>query len=461
MTIGLFWGVWFGREMMLMSSRQCGAWDLSMRATAQQILLSLPRNVDKIGNDGYLKLPPQMSASNGIEEGNYQIWRRDGQLLLRSVSAPDEPWLPLRWDVDDSFGQSDANGEHWRVYAITDSSGQIQVQMGLSQRKLDAQSQAWLERSLWIAGSLMLLLGGVVWVVVRWSLRPLAQLGRALEARSTQNVQSVPTEQLPAEFVPLIAGFNSLLTRLQSALQTERRFIGDAAHELRTPLAALMTQAQLAHSAETLAQSRAALGPLIQGIHRSARLTEQLLDMARVDASTKSRAGKEPVALHELTAMVVHDFAGATQAAQQRLALHTEPCWTRADVDAVGVLLRNLLDNATRYSGAGSRIEVACRVGERDGAAHIALSVRDNGRGVPPTEHTRIIDRFYRVPGTVGNGSGIGLSLVSRIAELHGAALEVGEGLIGRGLGVTVWFAMALDPMSPAAALRSAPLDAG
>jgi two-component system, OmpR family, sensor histidine kinase QseC len=431
---------WFACQAMLMSSQHTGRWDASMQAVGQQVLLSMPEVLPVGSSEPAYSLPAQTTLRPVLM--SYQVWLRNGHSVLRSTGSPATPWVPLNFDRPESFHMVTIDNVDWRIYTLSDASGRIQVQIGKSQPQLLSLLHLWLGTSVGTVLLLMALLCVVTWFIICWSLGPVQAASAALHQRSPLDMSPLPADDLPTEVKPLVEAFNALLLRLESALQGERRFLADAAHELRTPLAVLMAQAQLVKSASTLEEARTSLAPLISGIERSARLTEQLLDLARLDAVAPPSA-QPPVALHEIVSLVVRDYDGSAQAARQRLQLRTEPCSAHVDVDAVGVLLRNLLDNALRYAGHGARVEIMCREQPVHGQVSVVLSVRDDGPGVPPPERERIFDRFYRVPGTPGRGSGIGLSLVARIADLHAATLEVSEGLDGRGLGITLCFASA------------------
>jgi two-component system sensor histidine kinase QseC len=438
----LFWGLWLGCQVAQMSRQQSGWWDESMQSIAQQMLLSLPAGLGSVADRPSYHLPAAVPPRRYLNV-SYQVWRRDGHMVLRSDDAPAAPWVSLDFARAQSFQQVEMLGDSWRVYTLSDAHGQLQVQVAKSQRRLDDELADRLSAGLVTTLLQMVVLAGLVWGIVRWSLAPANKVRELLAQRSALDLQPLPADDLPKEMLPLIDAFNKLLLRLDGALQSERRFVADAAHELRTPLAALMAQARLAQSAGTLEQARAALQPLVEGIERSARLTEQLLDMARVDAGVAGPA-RPGVPLHEIAALVTHEFDSAARAARVQLRLTTEPCHASVAVDAVGVLLRNLIDNAIRHGGEGTTVEIHAGPGEAaDGAAPATASaallrVRDSGPGVPPQERSRIFARFYRVPGSRARGSGIGLSLVARIAELHGAHLSVGDGIGGRGLSVTV-----------------------
>jgi two-component system, OmpR family, sensor kinase len=275
-----------------------------------------------------------------------------------------------------------------------------------------------------------------VWFVLRRTLRPLNTLRQDILARPALDLTPLPHANLPEELQPFIDAINRLLARLDEAVQNEKRFVADAAHELRTPLAVLASHAEVARQADNPAATREALDKLQQGIARSARLAEQLLDQARLDALHDAQL-TETVALDRVIHVMAREFESEARAKQLQLKLDVAPCRIRGDVDALGVLVGNLLDNAIRHGHVGGRIEVRCHPAPLGG---VTLSVADNGPGVPSDEHEKIFDRFYRVPGNRERGSGIGLSLVARVAALHGATRLCGSGLDGRGFQVTITF---------------------
>ena len=245
----------------------------------------------------------------------------------------------------------------------------------------------------------------------------------------------------------MIASFNHLLEQVSESIEGERRFIGDAAHELRTPLSTLQAQAQIALRATTLADKDVALTKLLLVAQRSTRLSEQLLDLARLNSS--ANAPQHALAnLSDLTLLVARDFD--TYACQQERSIELDirdNCIILCNIDEMGILLRNLIDNALRYTAKGGRIRVSCghEPGgtQEDGQAtgqRVYLEVTDDGPGVPLPERQAIFERFYRVAGTSVCGSGIGLSLVAGIAQMHHATIETGDGLEGRGFCIRVVF---------------------
>jgi signal transduction histidine kinase len=222
-------------------------------------------------------------------------------------------------------------------------------------------------------------------------------------------------------------------------VQGERRFIGDAAHELRTPLSALHAQTEVALRATTVAEKDAALGKLLAVVERSTRLSEQLLDKARLDAGVHAPI-REWYDLDDIVVHVASEFDVTAQKLGRNIRLDTEPCQIQCDVDEIGILLRNLVDNALRYTGAGGQIQIKCGHQLVGNQRKPFLQVSDDGPGVPEEEQTAIFDRFHRVPGSGARGSGIGLSLVAKIALLHDAAIETCDGIGAPGFCVRIVF---------------------
>lgn len=442
--LALGWGCWLGGQHFQMTRQQKGHDDLFLQEVSEQILLSMPANLDALGDGPRLKLPTRASiAGRKFETLRYQVWilGRDKPVVL-SDGAPSQP---LRADFKPGFVVTEVAGEPWRVYAVTDAGGRIQVQSGMSLSAMRAELAYWVKVSVWSGIVILLILGMTVGLAIHWSLRPMNRLRQDMAQRDAHDLAPLPAAGLPREIRPLVDSFNLLLERLSDAMRGERQFLADAAHELRTPLAALLTQTQVALRADSQADARAALEPLVQGIQRTSRLAQQLLDSARVDASPL-RDEQPTVQLPDVVTMVAREFESMAARRGQTIGVHAEPASVRGDLDDLGILARNLIDNAVRYCGEHGRIEIAC--GTEDDGRTAWLAVRDNGPGVPPEERTRIFERFFR--GSHGNGergSGIGLSLVQRIAQAHEASIEAGDGIAGRGFGCRVRFTAAPDTL--------------
>ncbi len=260
-------------------------------------------------------------------------------------------------------------------------------------------------------------------LAVTFALRPLRRLANEVETRAPERLEPIPREGAPREVRPLIDRLNRLFADIERALENERRFTADAAHELRTPLAALKAQAQVALGTAIDAERDHALRQIVAGCDRSAHLVEQMLTLARLDAP--HGAARAEVDLRALAADVLADFAGEAIAKGSALSLEdgaTTP--VGGDPLLLAVALRNLVANALRHTPHGGRVSVSI---SRD-ADRALLVVADDGPGIPEAERDAVLQRFRRGSGATATGSGLGLSIVQRIAELHGGELRLERG---------------------------------
>lgn len=380
-------------------------------AQMQRIALSLSGSLGA----GALSDDAPAADTPAAREMIIQIWRADGVMLYRS---PQGRLLPPQTVI--GFSDTVAGGEPYRIYALRTATQVVQVAQQTEARGRMAGQLAL--RAVLPVALLAPVLMLIVWWVVGRAIGPIERVRRQVAARRPDDLAPLPTAGLPAEVRPLVGEMNGLLTRLSAAWDALTHFTADAAHELRSPLAALRLQAQSLQRAPDDATRAIATERLLAGIDRATRLVEQLLALARQEGAGE---GAELVSL-DLTALARNALADAEpEAARHAIALTldapTAHVVLRADEAALDVLLRNLLGNALRHTPPGGQV----RVGVREEASVIDLTVEDSGPGIAPDERARVLDRFYRVPGTPGHGSGLGLAIVRAIAERHGAALTL------------------------------------
>ena len=380
-------------------------------AQMQRIALSLSGSLGA----GALSDDAPAADTPAAREMIIQIWRADGVMLYRS---PQGRLLPPQTAI--GFSDTVAGGEPYRIYALRTATQVVQVAQQTEARGRMAGQLAL--RAVLPVALLAPVLMLIVWWVVGRAIGPIERVRRQVAARRPDDLAPLPTAGLPAEVRPLVGEMNGLLTRLSDAWDALTHFTADAAHELRSPLAALRLQAQSLQRAPDDATRAIATERLLAGIDRATRLVEQLLALARQEGAGE---GAELVSL-DLTALARNALADAEpEAARHAIALTldapTAHVVLRADEAALAVLLRNLLGNALRHTPPGGQV----RVGVREEASVIDLTVEDSGPGIAPDERARVLDRFYRVPGTPGHGSGLGLAIVRAIAERHGAALTL------------------------------------
>ena len=362
----------------------------------------------------------------------FQVWDRKGRLVLRSAGAP-ETRLQSQ---SEGYGDATIGGKRWRVFSRLDEHRHYVVQVAERYEFRDGLAQSVASHLLHPLYFALPALALLVWLAVGAGLAPLAGVAREVARRDPDNLAPLDPGRSPREVLPLVAALNALFGRLKDSLEQERRFTADAAHELRTPLAAVKTQAQVALGATGEAERSRALANVVAGTDRASRLVEQLLVLARLDPQTALPTG-QPVDLHELARQGVAELAPAAAAKGVEMGLAPgEATPVAGDAVLLAVLLRNLLDNAVRYTPSGGEVEVS--VGRTSGGA--SLAVVDSGPGIPEAERGKVFERFHRLLGSGEDGSGLGLSIVRRIADLHRATVVLGEGPGGRGLRVEVTF---------------------
>jgi two-component system, OmpR family, sensor kinase len=373
-------------------------------------------------------------------------WTHDGRRVYAS-----DPRVKIPFVHTEALARRVVDGETWIVYTDVSPSGVAQAAQRASARRLTAAESA--SKVFPPMAGLALLVSALMIFALRRGLRPLDQAARFVAERSASSLAPIAVEPLPREISPLALAINGLLAKLDHALSAQRRFLADAAHELRTPVTALQLQLQWLKRSGDEASRQEALTELESGIARSRRLVEQLLEVARADEPDDAAraARREPVDLGELARSVVG--ALSVRAEQRGVDLGartgTAPV-VQGDPHQLTVLLNNLVENALRYTPAGGVVDVEAT--QLDGQP--MLRVVDNGPGIPADEREVVFDRFYRGrdahalardPG----GSGLGLAIVRAIAGHHQARVSLHTPASGMGLEVRVCFTP--PPAGPAA----------
>ena len=368
-------------------------------------------------------------SGDGVTDLVTQIWDRDGVLVYWS-----RPGLGLPVPVTPGYATVRVDHRDWRVYTLVQGTHALQVAQAEDEREKIATQTAL--RTLFPFIVLIPVFGLMIWYAVGRGLRPLFAMSQAVAKRQPDALAPLSERNLPQELQPLAGSLNALLARLDSALGAQRRFTADAAHELRTPLAALKLQLDVARRANDQPARVAAYDDLNAGVERASHLVDQLLTLARIEPEAlATRAIDCDLAAIAKDAIVARGALAAEKHIDLGLA-REYPARVRGDPASLAILLSNLLDNALRYTPGGGKIDVA--VDANDGRA--LLTVVDSGPGIPEEERERVFDRFFRGPDNRELGSGLGLSIVKRIADAHHATIELGTPEHGSGLLVTVRF---------------------
>lgn len=374
----------------------------------------------------------------------FEVWRSKDGKTRRLITSPGHDGFES--GMAPGFSEQRHLDAYWRLYTVQDDDDKYRVVVGQSHAARENLARE-VGLSLLIPALVALpLMALAVWWGVGRILRPVDTVARQVEALDAQALAPLDeSSALPQEIAPLRSALNALIRRINEAFDNERRFTADAAHELRTPLAALKVQAQVALRAQTIDSQQHALAQVIAGVDRMTHLVEQLLTLARVDPSTQDSVPL-PLDPAGIVATVSEELLPQAQRRGQTLAVETAtgcriaiaPAWLQ-------VAVRNLIDNAVHYAGEGARIEVRLT---RDGMG-CAITVADDGPGVAPALRSQLGARFVR--GEVDNeGCGLGLSIVARIATLAHARFELGDGLLradgGHGFAATLRFNAATVP---------------
>lgn len=349
----------------------------------------------------------------------FQIAVNDGNFFFSSAGAPRQPLS----GKTSGFSNNLIEGRKWRVYTLNDPPGFITIRVAepLSVRNGLINEIAFnLLIPLLIGLPVIFLL---IWKSVDIIIKPLDEIAADLQQRGPAQLTPVTSGDVPAEVRPLIDAINRLFQRLEKVLQNERRFTADAAHELRTPLAGLKTQTQIALRTRDTKKREHALQNILKSIDRTSHLVDQLLTLARLEYGPDS-IHLENCNLAQLVVDTVDDVLPLAR--EKNISIDCGNTGTvRAPVHlhAFSLLIRNLLDNAIRYTGPGGRIDISLSSND----AGVQLQIADSGPGIPPDLRENVFKRFFRANQVPESGSGLGLSIVKQIADLHHARIELGE----------------------------------
>ncbi len=420
--------------------------DLSLLDTA----LDLSRQLHVVRGAPALDLPAaarQMLATNNEDRVSYAVRSGSGKLISG------EPSLPIK-----TFPSSESRQQYYdaevgkvpvRAIALRSELGAEPVYIAVAQT-LKARDRMFVRilASLLVPEVLVAAASlAVVWFGVRRGLAPAERLRSEIVSRSPADLRAIEESSAPEELRAIVHAINELLARLQLALQSQRQFIADAAHQLRTPLAVLRARIEVALG-KSASVDRATLEELLASTERTTRLANQLLSLARAEHVETSGEVLQTVDLKQLVTDVAEDWVARAAAKGLDLAFEVQPLGLRGNAFLIREMLGNLLDNAVAYTPAGGAITVRLRA--EDGAP--VVEVEDSGPGIPLQYREQVTQRFFRLPDTATPGCGLGLAIVAEIAHAHGAELRFSDPAKGSGLVATVKFAAADRAEPPAAA---------
>lgn len=347
----------------------------------------------------------------------FQVWNRQNEVLVHTASAPSFTAPPTKPGFSDVV---DLNSRHWRAFMLEDKQNDLRIWVGERDDVRSDLVDRIVRHTLWpnVLGSLIL--AAMVWLAIGWGLKPLANMAATLRARHSGSLEPLQLTPLPSELEPMQAALNRMLAQIQEVLERERRFIADAAHEMRTPLAVLRVHAQNLLEAGTEQERRESLEFLIAGVDRTSRLVNQLLTMARLEP----KAVAPVLRTIDLTETVRDSLVQLTpwllsKNLELAFDVNDRPFNVVADPAAIDIALNNLVSNAANFSPEQGVITV--QLSQADG--FYSLSVEDQGPGIDEADRERLFERFY----SRGNaqGAGLGLTIVNTIATRLGGRITL------------------------------------
>ena len=418
--------VWLGAALMTWRDTRHEVDELLDGHLAQAAALLMVQQT-RADEDDVVDAPSPHKYAPGV---TFQVFH-NGQLSTHSANAQT---APLSTEKTGFATVLLRDGDEWRVFGMRNEARDVQVFVGEQTESRDEIVWGVVRNVLVPLLFALPLLALLLWWAVRQGLAPLRQLSQMLGQRQPETLEPVLLKRVPTEMQPLVESLNALFERISRMLAFERRFTADAAHELRTPIAAIRAQAQVAMGAGTdAAQREHALQATLIGCDRATRLVLQLLTLARLEAAPS--ASHSTVEMSALARRVAADLAPTALAHRQTLELEADaPCTVAGDEVLLAVLLRNLIDNALRYSPDSARVCVSVT----SESGQTVLRVQDSGPGMTEQEIAHLGERFYRVLGNTQPGSGLGWSIVKRIVEVFSAQVEVGRAPLLGGLAVTI-----------------------
>lgn len=360
----------------------------------------------------------------------FQVWKGGTVLGLHSQNAPDTPLSPIR----NGFSDATIGGARWRVFSTWDAGDRVLVQVAEHSYERDELATA-IARNFVVPLAIALpALAVVIWAAVGRAMRSLTHVNEAVASRTADSLTPIDIAGAPSEIGALVTNLNHLFGRVRGLIEQERHFTADAAHELRTPLAGIRAQAQVARGATEEAERARALDGVIAGCDRATHAVEQMLTLARLAPDAVS-FHPVPVELRAVLKTTIGELAPIAIAKHMDVALDDgRDAFVPGDAGLLSILFRNVIDNAIRYGAPGTTVDVNMEVTAYD----VRVTVSDAGPGIPAGQRANVGRRFYRAPGTQAPGSGLGLSIAQRILDLHQGAIRLDSPASATGLQVTI-----------------------
>ena len=416
---------------------------LATSARVLEVLIAKQLEHATIANPIIIELPKELEHQHSSSEEinghpyeskiSFQIWHSNGKLLAKSATAPDEPLGPLT----EGFGKNQLGDDLWQVFKLKSGDVWVMVaEMDTVRDEMTGDLGVAIMTPLLI-GSLILLI--VIYLIAYRSFQPLQYLANVIAAREPQSIKPIKLSQTPLELKPVIDELNHLLDRVQKSFKREQQFIDAAAHEIRTPIAALQLHIENAVNAKNDLDRNQSLAEALNGLRRTTRLTEQLLTLSRVSSATDQE--QQVLSLDGICREVVKNTKPLIMQRGQTIELHiNDDCLIHGEQHKIERVIQNLIDNASQYGSANGLISVSLT----KVADTIRLKVSNDGDIIPASEKTKVFDPYYRILGSKSFGSGLGLAIVKEIVQQHKGTIRIEDKSAGNGVQVIIEFKSAI-----------------
>lgn len=404
----------------------------------QDALEKIPQKIDAYYQKRFLNDEP---PANYLDKFNFQVWTNGGKLLLHSSTAPK---TPLTSEID-GFSDKKISDQNWRVFTTYNDKAGVRTVLAERYDTRNELGHRIAQDDLYIMLLTFPLSGLLIWIIIGRGLDSLDKVAEEVANRAPSHLEPVDLQEVPEEIKPVIDELNKLFFRLKEGFEREKRFAADAAHELRTPLAALKAQAQVALNSNDIDEKNLALQKLIASVNRSTHIVQQLLTMSRLVPEADSIHDEDEVNLSKLIREILAMMAPSAMEKHIELEFESDEKLPKihGNTTALGILIRNLVDNAIRYCKEHGRVLVNLSRQNNE----LILEIADNGPGIPEELQARVFERFFRVLGNKSPGSGLGLAIVQQICELHGGRVILDSPKNGTGLIVRVYLPIKTKPI--------------
>lgn len=417
---------------------------LATSARVLEVLAAKQLEHATITNPIIIELPKELEHQHSSTEEisghpyeskiSFQIWHSNGKLLAKSATAPDKPLGPMT----EGFGKNLIGDDLWQVFKLKSGDTWVMVAEMDSVRGEMAGDLGVAIMTPLIIGSLLLLI--VINLIAYRSFQPLQALANVIAAREPQSIKPIKLSKTPTELKPVIDELNHLLDRVQKAFKREQQFIDAAAHEIRTPIAALQLHIENAVNAKNDADRDQSLSEALNGLRRTTRLTEQLLTLSRVSSATDQEK-QQVLSLDGICKEVVKNTKPLINQRGQTIELQVnDDCLIHGEQHKIERVIQNLIDNASQYGSVHGLISVSlAKV-----ANTIRLVVSNDGDIIPDSEKIKVFDPYYRILGSKSFGSGLGLAIVKEIIQQHKGSIRIEDKSAGNGVQMIIEFKNAI-----------------